>query len=152
MTQAFAYYDYAYDSNNDPDGLLGMLVYNEVNSNGQTRVQAKYHINATTFPLGYITPDDRWDNYWRQGKNKSIGWSPTLPGSGNGAKSLGMELAHTEAFASCQVKHAFETVCLRPPSSNADRNLVKEVADELVASSFNLKTAFTKSAVYCMGE
>lgn len=151
MTQAFAYYDYAYDSNNDPDGLQGALVYNDVSSGG-SRVQVKYHINATTFPLGYITPDDRWDNYWRQGKNKVIGWSSTLPGAGNGAKSLGMELSHTEAFASCQVKHAFETVCLRAPSNSADRNLVKEIADELTTSSFNLKTAFTKSAVYCMGE
>ena len=34
---------------------------------------------------GYITPDDRWDNYWRAGPNALLGWSPSLPGSGQGA-------------------------------------------------------------------
>lgn len=152
MAQAFAYYDYHYDSDADPEGLAGSLVYNQSASGEDSRVQEKYFINATTFPMGFVTPDDRWDNYWRSGKNRVIGWSDSLPGNGNGAKSLGMELAHTNAFATCQVEQAFETVCLRPPSSDADRNKVSAIANELVSTSFNFKKAFAESAVYCMGE
>ena len=75
MTQAFAYYNYEYDANNDPDGNLGRLVYNatgETDPETGTRVVAKYHINATTFEQGYVTPDDRWDNYWRSGANRRL--------------------------------------------------------------------------------
>ena len=62
-----------------------------------------------------MTPDDSWNNHWRQGQNALIGWSPALPGSGTGAKSLGQELAGTHAFAQCQVKKVFKAVCLRDP-------------------------------------
>ncbi len=41
-----------------------------------------------------------------------------LPGSGNGAKSLGQELESSQAFASCQVTRVFKTVCFRAPSSS----------------------------------
>ncbi len=45
------------------------------------------------FKYGFRTPDDDWENYWRQGQNALLGWDSALPGSGNGAKSLGQEFA-----------------------------------------------------------
>lgn len=154
MTQAFAYYDYQYDANNDPDGELGRLIYNSVNDVDPvtgTRVVAKYHINSTTFEQGYITPDDGWDNYWRSGNNRRLGWSGSLPGSGNGAKSLGMEFANSDAFAQCQVKKVFRNVCLREPSNDSDRSKISDIVTEF-RSGYNLKTAFAESAAYCRGE
>lgn len=155
MTQAFAYYDYEYDPNTDPDGTLGRLVYNTTNDIDPatgTRVQAKYHINATTFEYGYVTPDDHWDNYWRSGANRSLGWDQALPGSGTGAKSLGQEFAHSEAFAECQVTKVFKNVCLRSPSNSADRAQLTSMVNSFRSHGFDLKQVFAESAVYCMGE
>ena len=41
--------------------------------------------------------------------------------SGNGAKSMGEEMAGSRAFASCRVKKAFRLACLRDPIDGADR-------------------------------
>ncbi len=155
MTQAFAYYDYEYNPDSDPDGALGRLVYNTVNDpDTQSRVQGKYLINSSTFEPGYVTPDDQWDNYWRQGVNRRLGWDGNLPGSGNGAKSLGKEWAYSDAFAECQVKKVFRNVCLRPPSNSSDHlkvsSMVKSIKDQ--NGVINLKQVFAESAVYCAGE
>ncbi|WP_228263832.1 hypothetical protein [Marinobacter shengliensis] len=99
-----------------------------------------------------MTPDDRWDNYWRQGANRRLGWDPSLPGYGNGAKSLGREFAHSNAFAECQVKKVFENVCLRPPSNGADRSQVRSMVTSFANQGYDLKQVFAESAVYCMGE
>ena len=155
MAQAFAYYDYAYDADADPDGALGRLVYHTVNDIDPatgSRVQAKYHINAGTFEQGFITPDDRWDNYWRQGANRRLGWDPGLPGGGQGAKSLGQELAHSDAFAECQVTKVFQAVCLRPPSDSTDRARVASMVTHFRNAGFDLTQVFAESAGYCMGE
>lgn len=154
MAQAFAYYDYEYDPNSDPDGELGRLVYNTANDRDPvtgTRVQEKYHINSATFEPGYVTPDDSWDNYWRSGANRRLGWDESLNGSGSGAKSLGREFAHSDAFAECQVKKVFENVCLRPPSDSDDRNKVEQIVSSF-KTDFDLKQVFAESAVYCMGD
>jgi hypothetical protein len=154
MAQAFAYYDFSYDADNDPDGELGRLVYNTVNDEDPatgTRVQAKYHFNSATFSPGYVTPDDRWDNYWRSGANRRLGWDGSLQGSGAGASSLGRELAHSAAFAECQVKKVFKNVCLREPGDSADQAQVAAIVAGF-RSSYNLKQVFAESAVYCKGE
>ena len=155
MTQAFAYYDFEYDAGSDPDAELGRLVYNtvtDIDPATGTRVKAKYHINSTTFEPGYVTPDDHWDNYWRSGANRKLGWSDALPGSGDGAKSLGKEFAYSEAFAECQVTKVFENVCLRSPSNSTDRKQIDLMVESFKGSNFNLKQVFAESAVYCMGE
>ncbi|PHQ73645.1 MAG: hypothetical protein COB82_07430 [Marinobacter sp.] len=153
MTQAFAYYDYQYNADTDPDGELGRLIYNSVNDvdpETGTRVVAKYHINSTTFEQGYVTPDDGWDNYWRSGNNRRLGWGPGT-GSGNGAKSLGMEFANSDAFAQCQVKKVFRNVCLRDPSNDADRSKISDIVQSFRNNNFDLKTAFAESAAHCRG-
>ncbi len=149
MVQAFAYYNYEYDSGNDPEAANGRLEYTAGS------VQPKFLINATNFPYGFITTDDRWDNYWRAGANSLLGWDTNglaLPSGGVGAKSLGEELANSEAFASCQVKKVFKSICFREPENSDDHNKVKQITDLFKANNYNIKTVFAESAVYCMGE
>ncbi|MDO3384683.1 hypothetical protein QWI17_02400 [Gilvimarinus sp. SDUM040013] len=155
MAQAFAYYDYEYDMETDPDAEFGALNYNgegETDPATGTRVEAKYHINAGTFAPGYITENDQWDNYWRAGPNAILEWDPTLAGEGAGAKSLGMELAHSGAFASCQVEKVFTKVCLRQPGNSADRALVETATSNFASSGYNLKQVFIDTADYCKGQ
>lgn len=155
LIQAFAYYDYDYNVEADPDGINGRIVYNNagmIDEFTQSRVKKKYLINSGNFEYGYVTEDDRWDNNWRQGQNQLLGWDGTLPGSGNGAKSMAQELAHSEAFASCQVKKVFKDVCLRNPVDALDRNQIDVMTSNFKANGYRLKQIFADSATYCMGE
>jgi len=138
MVQAFAYYDY--------DETAGKLVY----SAGVVR--PKYFHNKDTFPAGYSTPDDSWDNYWRKGRNSLLGWDDSLPGKGQGAKSLGRELARSDAFAGCQVQKVFRTVCFRTPSDAADRAKIQALVGTFKSSGYQMKRVFAEAATYCMGD
>ncbi len=154
MTQAFAYYNFQYDPANDPAADAGFLTYNNtgaVDPVTLTRVVAKYFNNNSTFPYGYVTPDDHWDNYWRAGPNQVLGWDSGLTGAGDGAKSLGQEFANSQAFAQCQVEKVFRNVCLRPPSDQADRNEIDTIVSQFQSDNYNLRNVFARSAVYCMG-
>ncbi len=155
LTQAFAYYNYEYNADTDPEGESGRIAYNDVgmiDAFTQSRVQKKYRNNASNFEYGYVTEDDRWDNNWRQGRNQLLGWDGTLPGSGNGAKTMAQELAHSEAFASCQVKKVFKDVCLRSPVDTQDRNQINVMTSKFKTNNYSLKQVFADSATYCMGE
>ncbi len=155
LAQAYAYYNWDYDPDADPEGEDGRLTYNregETEAETGTRVVPKYHINANTFRYGYVTMDDQWDNYWRKGNNRVLGWSDALPGSGEGAKSMGMELAHSEAFASCQVEKVFRQVCLRQPGSPEDHQLIETATVNLASAEYDLRQAFIDTADYCKGE
>lgn len=137
MAQAFAYYTY--------DEAQGRMVYTA------GTVQPKYFNNDATFPFGFRTPDDAWENRWRKGPNALLGWDASLPGSGGGAKSLGQELGASDAFASCQVEKVFRTVCLRAPQDAADRNQVATMASAFRAGGYRLKDVFADAAAYCRG-
>lgn len=147
MAQAFAYYDY-----NESSGNIEYNGAGTVDPDTGTRVQGKYLINSDNFKYGYVTTDDHWDNYWRSGPNAALGWSGTLPGSGSGAKSLGAELAGSEAFARCQAKKVFKTICLRAPVNTADRNQIDSMTTSFKANNYNMKRIFAEAAVYCMGD
>ena len=146
MAQAFAYYNFAYPASEIGATAwpVGQIVYTA----GQ--VQPKYSINNTNFPQGYVTTDDTWNNRWRTGPNQVLGWSSALPGTGQGAKSLGVELENSQAFASCQVTRVFKDVCLRAPSSASD---VTQVTTMIASfqNGYNLRQVFAQSAAYCMG-
>jgi hypothetical protein len=144
MAQAFAYYNF---NNTDPTtaDTMGTVVYTA----GQ--VQPKYHINNTNFPQGFNTMDDAWNNRWRAGPNEILGWSASLPGSGNGAKSLGTELESSTAFASCQVTRVFKDVCLRAPNSNADFTQINSMISSFQSTGYKLRQVFAEGAAYCMG-
>ena len=138
MAQAFAYYQF--------DEVAGVLVHTP----GQ--VQPKYAINSGTFKYGFITPDDSWDNYWRAGQNALLGWDSGLPGSGNGAKSLGAELAGSDAFAYCQIEKVFKNVCFRDPVDGADRTQIDNMVASFRGNNYRMKQVFAEAAVYCMGD
>lgn len=153
MAQAFAYYEYDFNRDSDPEGESGRLVYNQagtVDPDTGTRVQGKYHINATNFPFGFQTPDDQWSNYWREGVNQKLGWDASLPGSGNGAKSLGQELANSEAYAQCQVEKVFKTVCLRDAESQQDLTQIQATTESFKQNGYQLKRVFAEVGSYCV--
>ena len=130
-------------------------------------VQGKYLINSNNFSPGYVTTDDSWINYWRNGKNSRLGWgnnSIALPAPNNitiddkghamgtGAKSLGIELASSTAFASCQVKKVFKSVCFRDPDDKAtDRAQVTSSTNNFINSGYKLKSVFAETAAFCKG-
>jgi hypothetical protein len=139
LAGAFAYYNY-----ND---TTGRLEYTD------GVVQPKYFNNDLNFPQGFRTTDDTWLNRWRAGQNAYFGFDPGLPGAGNGAKSLGEELANSRAFASCQVRKVFRTVCLRAPEDVTDRQMVDNLATEFMTTlGYRMKDVFAETAVYCMGQ
>jgi hypothetical protein len=133
MAQAFAYHNY--------DSAQGRMIYTP----GQ--VQPKYLINADNFQYGYVTTDDSWDNYWRSGQNAVLGWGVGT-GSGSGAASLGQELGNSTAFASCQVRKAYRTVCLNEPSQ-AQMVALRDVLTN--QTNYNMKQVFAETAAQCAG-
>jgi hypothetical protein len=139
MAQAFAYYDF--------DETQSRLVYT------QGQVNPKYLINSDNFKPGYVTTDDHWENRWRlPGKNTLLGWA-NQDGqirTGNGAKTLGEELANSDAFAQCQAEKVFRTLCFRSPSDVADRGQVTASANGFKTGG-NLKRVFAETAAYCSG-
>ena len=138
LAQSFAYYQY--------DETLARLVYTA----GQ--MQPKYYNNSDNFKPGYVTPDDHWDNYWRKGPNQVVGWDIQLPGTGNGAKTMGQELARSDAFAACQVEKVFKTVCFRAPADATDRARVQVIKNDFKAGGYKMKQVFAETAAYCMGD
>jgi hypothetical protein len=140
LAQAFAYYDF-----DETQGPEGRLVYT------QGVVQSKYFINADNFKPGYVTPNDQWENRWRlPGQNNlSIGWANPNDQvvTGNGAKSLGQELASSTAFAQCQVEKAFKTVCFRSPSDTE----LTDITAAFRGNNGSMKRVFAESAARCAG-
>src|SRR3979490_2210071 len=136
MAQAFAYYNY--------DTSSKQLVYTA------NTVQPKYLINSQNFSDGFVTPDNSWSNRWRDGPHPTLGGANMLPGSGVGAKSLGQELASSDAFAQCQVTKVFQTVCFRAPTSTADQATVATIKANFKAG-YSLKQVFQQSAAACPG-
>jgi len=144
MAQAFAYYNF----NGMPvgDGTnTGSMVYT------QGQVQPKYFINSFNFVYGFVTPDDSWSNRWRGGVNASLGWDASLPGYGNGAKSLGQELEHSDAFAQCQVVKVFTAVCFRAPLQT-DQAAITKIKSSFTTQGYKLKQVFAQSAAACPGQ
>jgi hypothetical protein len=138
LAGAFAYYDY--------DEAAGRLQYTA------GTVQPKYFNNDLNFPQGYRTTDDSWENYWREGQNSYLGFDNSLPGVGNGAKSMGQELGNSYAFAACQVKKVFRAVCLRDAENQTDRAAVDTIVSTFRTSGYRMKQVFADTAVYCMGQ
>ena len=150
FAQAFAYYDFDNGTAEAPGTMR--LVYNA------TAPHSKYFNNNTNFAPGFITPDDAWENRWRKGQNSLLGWGAT-PGRGNGAKSMGEELANSDAFAACQVEKVFKTVCFRAPGAVAtpskvaeDRAKVAQLTGNFKANGYRLKQVFAETAAYCAGD
>ncbi len=168
MAGAFAYYEWDY--NNDISS--GSLVYRDTGHpkfDPVTGVSLKHNINENNFEHGYITTSDRWINYWRNGPNSMLGLRPGDTGLGwghsgeildskdnaigNGAKSLGIELANSKAFAQCQVDKVFKSVCLRDPNVfEVDRDARDGIIGNFTGANYNMRGVFTDVAAYCKGD
>ena len=138
MAQAYAYYNYNIDA--------GSIEHTAGS------VQPKYFNNDANFPQGFRTPDNSWTNYWRAGQNRYLGFYGPDNGEGIGAKSLGRELAYSEAFSACQVKKVFKAVCLREPETATDHQMFDQIVTNFEASGFRMKKVFADTAQYCMGQ
>ncbi len=136
LAQAFAYFEW----DADQERVIHTPGY----------VQPKYLINDNTFPGGFVTLDNRWDNFWRSGPNASLGWRAAEAG-GFGAQSLGVEVASSRAFSECQVRKVFEQVCFRSPGSEDDYRAIATAADNFEVGGYRMKDVFAEIAVYCMG-
>jgi hypothetical protein len=137
MAQAFAFYDF--------DEMAARMTYTP------GVVQPKYLINSDNFKTGYVTTDDHWNNYWRKGANQVLGFDSALSGGGTGAKSLGQELAHSDAFAQCQVEKVFRAMCFRDPGNAQDRQAVSTIKSSFKSGGYKMKQVFADAAIYCMG-
>ena len=140
LTQAFAYYNW--------DNDQARLAYTP------GRVQRKYLINSTNFEFGYVTNNDGWSNYWRQGPNAHVfGATNTVDPAvthGNGAKSLGHELANSPAFAQCQVEQTYQHVCAQAPVA-AHASQLQTTVSNFINSGYNMKNVFAEVAAMCSG-
>jgi hypothetical protein len=136
LSGAYAYYEW--------DQAAGRVVYTPGSVTG------KHLINANAFPGGYVTVDDSWINLWRVGPNSSLDWRGPAA-SGNGMKSLGVEVSASRAFSECQVEKVFRRVCLRAPESAADRAAVQSIANDFEAGNRSMKLVFAETAAFCMG-
>jgi hypothetical protein len=137
MAGAFAYFEW------DPDQMR--VVYTP----GQ--VSGKHLINANVFPGGYITTDDRWDNFWRAGPMAALGWRSPSSG-GYGPRSFGQEIAESRAFSLCQVEKVFSHICFRPPQTQADAEAIERIATSFETGGYRMKSVFAEVAVHCMGQ
>ena len=144
MAQAFAYYNFN-GMVVGPGTNTGTMQYTAL------QVQPKYLINSNNFIYGFVTPDDSWSNRWRGGVNASLGWDPSLPGYGNGAKSLGQELEHSDAFAQCQVVKVFTAVCFRAPLQT-DQAAINSIKSSFKTQGYKLKQVFQQAAAACPGQ
>ena len=114
MARAFAYYDFDNGTADAPGTMR--LVYTRRRRAAevlQQRHQLRARLRHAGRPLGEPLA---------QGPELAarLGHG-SLPGKGTGAKSMGQELANSDAFAQCQVEKVFKTVCFRAPGNAADR-------------------------------
>lgn len=137
LSKAYAYYNWSDETER--------LVFTPGN------VQNKNLINSNVYRFGYVTKDDKWENHWRHGTNGQIGWNG--PSSkGEGLKSMNAELATTRQFSVCQVEKTFEKICLRPPTSGADKIAVNNIATIFEDNQYSMKRVFAETAIHCMGD
>ena len=141
MAGAFAYFEWVPGNPNvaNDDGRV-------IHTPG--RVQPKYLINGNSFPAGYVTVDNRWENRWVEGRNSVLGW-PASPREGYGAKGFGQAIGNSDAFATCQVEKVFEQVCFRPDSSQADRDAITQITQDFKDNGYSMKLVFAEVAEYC---
>lgn len=165
MAGAFAYYNWGpavHNPNETPEEvetqsmtyLTGPISYTLSGEPFNTRVVPKYLQNFSNFPYGYVTTDDSWVNYWRNGPNAKLGWGAlptgvTLDEKGNshgsGLTSLGHELANTEAFARCQVIKVYRHVCFNDP----DESTLSTMVTDFKNNNYNMLTVFSDAAINC---
>ncbi len=140
------------------DPLAGAFAYFDWDENQERMVhtpgvvQEKYLQNGNVFPFGYVTTDNSWINYWREGQNSILDWRGASD-RGFGAKSLGAEVAASRAFSVCQVEKVFKHVCFRGPKDQDDRDAIESITDDFEANGiYRMKGVFVAVAEHCMND
>ena len=140
------------------DGLAGAFAYFDWDENQERMihtpgvVQGKYLQNGNVFPFGFVTSDNSWINYWREGQNSVLDWRGASD-RGFGPKSLGAEVAASRAFSVCQVEKVFEQVCFRGPKDQTDRDAIETITDDFEANGiYRMKGVFADVAEHCMND
>ena len=101
---------------------------------------------------GRCQRQNHWTNYWRTGQNRYLGFYGPGIGDDFGAKSLGVELSNSDAFAQCQARKVFKAVCLREPESVNDHQAFDQILANFASSGFRMKKVFADTAEHCMGQ
>ena len=136
LAQAFAYYDF--------DETTARLNYTA------GIVQPKYFNNDETFADGFVTPDDSWNNHWRQGQNALIGWSSGAAGLGQRRKvARAGARGHTRVRAVPGHESVQGRVLAR--ARRCDRPRAGRRDDDELQRRLRLRPVFAESAKYCMG-
>jgi hypothetical protein len=131
---AFAYFDF----------VNGEMVYTE------GVVAAKINKN-NSFQEGWITKDNSWVNTWAEGQNANLGWPSQT--TGNGVRELGAMLSRSRAFSECMSTKVYELVCLRTPSTVADKKDMRKLADLFQQDeNYNMKNLIAETAALCVEE
>ena len=121
------------DTRIEPDGRL------------RCRSDHKMNRNFEFAPSGYITIDDSWVNLWANGANASLGWSSSVPTSGNGLRSWGNMIANSRAYSECMATHAFRQMTLRLDTAG-DASTITNLASRFRSSNYNLRDLFLEAA------
>jgi hypothetical protein len=137
MAGAFAFMDWTEEAG---------VIYNPL------APRPKYSLNAEEFPKGFTTTTDQWMNLWAEGgTNQKLGWNG--PKSGYGVKAWGEMITATDAFAQCMSERALVMVCDVDPAADEVRGVINQMAAGFQANgSYNMKSLFAKSALYCRGK
>ena len=114
MAQAFAYYNFSYPAARSarphadrPDRLHGRP--------GAAEVPHQQH----QFPARLLHAGRQLEQpLAHRARTRCWAGARSLPGAGNGAKSLGQELESSAAFATCQVTRVFKDGVLRAPATS----------------------------------
>lgn len=133
MSKAFAYIDW--------DAENSQLVYG-------SQPVPKVNRNSDAFPNGAVVKDNKWINFWTQGRNKSLGWNPKMT-SGTGIKSWGQSIATHGKFPTCMAERVYKTVCFKESLSAREEGLVDSLSNSFKKSGYNMKELFKSSAVEC---
>ena len=143
MAQAFAYYNF--DAPRRRRHQYRLLYT-------PGTVQAEVPHQHRQLPAGFRDPRRQLGQpLARRARTQVLGWDPTLPGSGNGAKSLGQELARSDAFAQCQVQKVFQAVCYRAPASQLTWTRFQHDQVHSRPAATSTSRCSPSAAVYCMG-
>ena len=139
MAQAFAYYDY--------DETAGSMRLHAGRRAAEV-LQQQGHVPGRLLDAGR-----QLGQLLAQGPNSLLGWDGALPGRGSGAKSLGRELAHSDAFAALPGREGLPQRLLpRAERCAGSRRGAGDDRESFKSSGYQLKRVFAEAATYCMGD
>ena len=115
-------------------------------------VAAKYNQNATNYPQGYETVDDRWTTLPSTHQERLFGWRRPL--EGRGLRQFGMLLGNSQRFKSCMTERVFREVCSREPTPAERTGVLAPVAQGFERERYRLRWLFEEVATLpaCLGQ